>query len=68
MISNKEELYEIEKITKLFIVEQRMIDITYNFETELSNKKENLKQIKKHNIKLNSYYKKIQLFNVKGLN
>ena len=34
MVSDKDELDEMETVAKVFVVEKRMIDITYNVEPE----------------------------------
>lgn len=65
--SDKDELNEIEKIAKVFIVEERMIDLTYDVKSEEIDKK-NLESSKKLNIHPKPYNRHLQSLTVKGLN
>jgi hypothetical protein len=57
-----EEVNELEDVAKVFAIEERIIDITYD------NTSTNVIQRKKINNRSNSYNKKFQVFTVRGLN
>jgi len=67
-IIDKEQLNEIETIAKVFVVAERINDLTYNLKPEniISNPPK-ISQRKAKNLKY-SYNKKLLLINVRGFN
>ena len=68
IVSDEEEINEIENIVKAFFVEERMIDITYHIEKKDIIKKTELKLFKKLNIRRNLINEHIPFLTVRGLN
>ncbi len=65
-IHDNDELSEIETIAKVFVVEQRLNDITFNLKNEKNITNPSItSQRKKYNQK-NSYNVKLSLLNVRG--
>ena len=59
---------EIETVAKVFVIEERMIDLTYELETEKNISKPLEKPIKKIKNTHNSYNARLPILTVKGFN
>ena len=65
--SDREELNEIENIVKVFVVAERIINLTNDIKSE-ENIKNNLDSSKKYNINPTPYNGHLKSLTVKGLN
>jgi len=68
MFSNGDEINEIMDVAKVFVVEERMINISDDAETNNLVEERRLKPFKKPKIHHDSTFKKLQLLTVRGLN
>ena len=66
--NNKDEINEIETVAKVFIVAERMIDITYNIDNRKLTEKEIIHTPKKSIINANGNSTSPRYLTVKGLN
>jgi len=67
-VSNQEEMTEIETVAKVFVVEERMIDLADELEKEKNISKPPEKPIKKINNNHNYYNTSLPVLTVKGFN
>ena len=66
-VSDKDELNEIENIAKVFVIEERVIDLTEEI-VEKNILKSNLKPLKKSISRRYPGYDRLQYLTVRGLN
>ena len=67
-VSNQEDMAEIETVAKVFIIAERMIDLTYDLKPEKKVSDSHLNSPKKSQDNRNSYNTSISLSAVRGLN
>ena len=67
-INNNEELAEMETVAKVFVIEERMIGLTYDLKSDKIVSSSHRNSPKKIIKTQNSYNSKLNLFSVRGLN
>jgi hypothetical protein len=67
-VSDQEDIKEIETVAKVFVVEERMIDLTYDIKSEKIVSDPPLNSPKKTSNDRNSYNTRLALLTVRGFN
>ena len=67
-LTDMEQLSEIETVAKIFVIEERMKDLTYDLDSENIITNLPLKPSKKSDFNRNFYNKRLPILNVRGFN